>query len=102
MSMKQFLFSGFGGQGILFSGKFIAYKGLMDGKNVSWLPSYGPEMRGGTASCGVIVGDEAVGSPIGVPSICSVSFLRSGRIDFIWDSCGCRRLLRWVFQCVCP
>ena len=64
MSMKQFLFSGFGGQGILFSGKFIAYKGLMDGKNVSWLPSYGPEMRGGTASCGVIVGDEAVGSPI--------------------------------------
>ena len=64
MSTKQFLFSGFGGQGILFSGKFIAYKGLMDGKNVSWLPSYGPEMRGGTASCGVIVGDESVGSPI--------------------------------------
>ena len=64
MSTKQFLFSGFGGQGILFAGKFVAYKGLMDGKNVSWLPSYGPEMRGGTASCGVIVGDEAVGSPI--------------------------------------
>ncbi len=64
MSTKQFLFSGFGGQGILFAGKFIAYKGLMDGKNVSWLPSYGPEMRGGTASCGVIVGDETVGSPI--------------------------------------
>ena len=61
---RQFLFSGFGGQGILFAGKFVAYKGLMDGKNVSWLPSYGPEMRGGTASCGVIVGDEAVGSPI--------------------------------------
>ncbi len=64
MSTKQFLFSGFGGQGLLFAGKFIAYKGLMDGKNVSWLPSYGPEMRGGTASCGVIVGDESVGSPI--------------------------------------
>ena len=64
MSTKQFLFSGFGGQGILFAGKFIAYKGLMDGKNVSWLPSYGPEMRGGTASCGVIIGDESVGSPI--------------------------------------
>ena len=64
MSTKQFLFSGFGGQGILFAGMFVAYKGLMDGKNVSWLPSYGPEMRGGTASCGVIVGDEAVGSPI--------------------------------------
>ena len=64
MSTKQFLFSGFGGQGILFAGKFIAYKGLMDGKQVSWLPSYGPEMRGGTASCGVIVSDDAVGSPI--------------------------------------
>ncbi len=64
MSSKQFLFSGFGGQGILFAGKFLAYKGLIDDKQVSWLPSYGPEMRGGTASCGVIVGDEPVGSPI--------------------------------------
>ena len=64
MATKQFLFSGFGGQGILFSGKFIAYKGLMDGKQVSWLPSYGTEMRGGTASCSVIVSDEPVGSPI--------------------------------------
>ena len=64
MKTTQFLFSGFGGQGILFAGKFIAYKGLMDGKNVSWLPSYGPEMRGGTASCSVIVSDINVGSPI--------------------------------------
>ena len=64
MSTTQFLFSGFGGQGILFAGKFMAYKGLTDGKQVSWLPSYGPEMRGGTASCGVIVSDEPVGSPI--------------------------------------
>ena len=64
MSTRQYLFSGFGGQGILFSGKFIAYKGLIEGKNVSWLPSYGPEMRGGTASCSVIVSDTPVGSPI--------------------------------------
>ena len=64
MSQTQYLFSGFGGQGILFAGKFLAYKGLMDDKQVSWLPSYGPEMRGGTASCGVIVSDEPVGSPI--------------------------------------
>lgn len=64
MSQKQILFSGFGGQGILFAGKFLAYKGLTDGKQVSWLPSYGPEMRGGTASCGVILSDEPVGSPI--------------------------------------
>ena len=64
MSTVQFLFSGFGGQGILFAGKFIAYKGLIEEKQVSWLPSYGPEMRGGTASCSVIIGDEPVGSPI--------------------------------------
>ena len=64
MSTRNFLFSGFGGQGILFAGKFLAYKGLTEDKNVSWLPSYGPEMRGGTASCSVIVSDEAVGSPI--------------------------------------
>lgn len=64
MSTINYLFSGFGGQGILFAGKFMAYKGLTENKNVSWLPSYGPEMRGGTASCSVIVSDENVGSPI--------------------------------------
>lgn len=64
MSNKSVLFSGFGGQGILFAGKLLAYKGLMDDKNVSWLPSYGPEMRGGTASCSVILSDRPVGSPI--------------------------------------
>lgn len=61
---SQFLFSGFGGQGILFAGKFMSYKGMTDGKNVSWLPSYGPEMRGGTASCSVVVRDKPIGSPI--------------------------------------
>jgi len=64
MSTKQILLSGFGGQGILLAGKMLAYKGLIEDKQVSWLPSYGPEMRGGTASCSVIVSDEAVGSPI--------------------------------------
>ena len=64
MSTTKYLFAGFGGQGILFSGKFLAYKGLTEGSNVSWLPSYGPEMRGGTASCGVIISDNPVGSPI--------------------------------------
>lgn len=63
MSATQYLFAGFGGQGILFSGKFLAYKGLMAGKNVSWLPSYGPEMRGGTASCSIVISDEEIGSP---------------------------------------
>ena len=61
---QQYLFAGFGGQGILFAGKFLAYKGLMDEQQVSWLPSYGPEMRGGTASCSVILSDTPVGSPI--------------------------------------
>ncbi len=61
---RQILLSGFGGQGILFTGKFLAYQGLLADKNVSWLPSYGPEMRGGTASCSVIVSNQEVGSPI--------------------------------------
>jgi len=58
------IFAGFGGQGILFSGKVIAYAGMIENKNVSHLPSYGPEMRGGTANCSVIVSDEPVASPI--------------------------------------
>ena len=60
----QILIAGFGGQGVLFAGKFIAYKGLVEDKEVSWLPSYGPEMRGGTANCSIILSDEPVGSPI--------------------------------------
>ena len=61
---SQIIFAGFGGQGILFSGKFLAYNGLIAGKYLSWLPSYGPEMRGGTANCSVILSDTPVGSPI--------------------------------------
>ena len=56
--------AGFGGQGVLFAGKLLAYKGLMEDRQVSWLPSYGPEMRGGTANCSVILSDTPVGSPI--------------------------------------
>lgn len=56
--------AGFGGQGVLFLGKLIAYCGLISGKEVSWLPSYGPEMRGGTANCNVCVSDDPIGSPI--------------------------------------
>ena len=61
---NQILIAGFGGQGVLFAGKFLAYKGLLEEKQISWLPSYGPEMRGGTANCSVIISDEPVGSPI--------------------------------------
>ena len=60
----QILIAGFGGQGILFAGKCLAYEGLFEDKQVSWLPSYGPEMRGGTASCSVVLSDDPVGSPI--------------------------------------
>ena len=64
MKTTQILIAGFGGQGVLFAGKFLAYKGLMEDKQLSWLPSYGPEMRGGTANCSVILSDMPVGSPI--------------------------------------
>ncbi len=62
--MTETILAGFGGQGILFAGKMLAYFGLMDNKEVSWLPSYGPEMRGGTANCSVCISDQPVGSPL--------------------------------------
>jgi len=72
------LISGFGGQGILFSGKVISYAGLVDGKEVSWLPSYGPEMRGGTANCSVVLSSEPIGSPLVVtPDVLMVMNLPS-------------------------
>ena len=61
---KEILIAGFGGQGILFSGKALAHCGLHKDLEVSWLPSYGPEMRGGTASCSVVISDIQIGSPI--------------------------------------
>ncbi|MBQ7837061.1 MAG: 2-oxoacid:acceptor oxidoreductase family protein [Clostridia bacterium] len=60
----EILLAGFGGQGILFSGKFLAYDGLLEDREVSWLPSYGPEMRGGTCNCSIILSDTKIGSPI--------------------------------------
>ena len=61
---KRYIFAGFGGQGMLLIGKFVAMACMLEGKHVSWLPSYGPEMRGGTANCSVIVSDEPIGSPM--------------------------------------
>ncbi len=58
------IFAGFGGQGLLFAGKLIAYGGMIEGKEVSWIPSYGPEMRGGTANCSVRISDMPVSSPV--------------------------------------
>ncbi len=61
---SNIILAGFGGQGILFAGKLLAYAGLMDEKEVSWLPSYGPEMRGGTANCSVVISDVEISSPL--------------------------------------
>lgn len=61
---EQCIFAGFGGQGMLLIGKFLAEAGMESGKHVSWLPSYGPEMRGGTANCSVVVSDLPVASPL--------------------------------------
>lgn len=60
----EIIISGFGGQGALFAGQLIAYAALAEGRHVTWIPSYGPEMRGGTANCTVIVSDDEIGSPL--------------------------------------
>ena len=60
----ELLFAGFGGQGVMFTGRLAAYTGLVQDKNVSWMPSYGPEMRGGTSNCHIIISDDDVCSPI--------------------------------------
>jgi 2-oxoglutarate ferredoxin oxidoreductase subunit gamma len=60
----EVIMSGFGGQGLMMIGKLLAHAGLEEGKSVTWLPSYGPEMRGGTANCTVVVGDKPIGSPL--------------------------------------
>ncbi len=73
MSTTEILIAGFGGQGVLFTGKFLAYKGMLEGKQISWLPSYGPEMRGGTANCSVILSDIPIGSPIVTAPDCLIA-----------------------------
>ena len=60
---RQLIIAGFGGQGVLLIGQLLAYSGMLDGKEVSWMPSYGPEMRGGSANCAVVISDRPVGSP---------------------------------------
>ena len=64
MAQYDVIIAGFGGQGVLLVGKMLAYAGMREGKEVSWIPSYGPEMRGGTCNCTVIVSDRPVGSPV--------------------------------------
>ena len=60
---QQIIVAGFGGQGVLLMGQLLAYAGMLEGQEVSWMPSYGPEMRGGSANCAVVISDRPVGSP---------------------------------------
>jgi 2-oxoglutarate ferredoxin oxidoreductase subunit gamma len=60
----EIIIAGFGGQGVLFAGQLLAYAAMDEGKEVTWIPSYGPEMRGGTANCTVVIADEEIGSPL--------------------------------------
>jgi 2-oxoglutarate ferredoxin oxidoreductase subunit gamma len=62
--LHEVIMAGFGGQGMMLAGQLLAYAGMLEGKHVSWYPSYGPEMRGGTANCTVVVADEPVASPV--------------------------------------
>jgi 2-oxoglutarate ferredoxin oxidoreductase subunit gamma len=73
MEEQRIIAAGFGGQGILMIGKLLAYAGMMEGKNVTWLPSYGPEMRGGTANCNVIISDDVIGAPIVSEATCVIA-----------------------------
>ncbi|MFC1960226.1 2-oxoacid:acceptor oxidoreductase family protein [Chloroflexota bacterium] len=70
---EEVVFAGFGGQGVLFAGQLLAYAAMAEQKHVTWIPSYGPEMRGGTANCTVVVSDDMIGSPlVSRPSIAVV------------------------------
>jgi len=62
--LERIIISGFGGQGVMLMGRLLAYAGMLEGKKVAWMPSYGPEMRGGTANCTVLISSNEIGSPI--------------------------------------
>ncbi|MGI6130685.1 MAG: 2-oxoacid:acceptor oxidoreductase family protein [Bacillota bacterium] len=62
--VEELIIAGFGGQGVMLMGQLLSYAGMREAKNVSWMPSYGPEMRGGTANCSVVISTDSIGSPI--------------------------------------
>ena len=73
---ERVIVAGFGGQGVLLMGQILAKASIIDGKNTAWIPSYGPEMRGGTANCSVIVSDEEIFSPIVTKATCVIAMNR--------------------------
>jgi len=85
--LLNLLIAGFGGQGVLFMGKVAAYTAMVDEKFVSWLPSYGPEMRGGTANCSVCIDDKEIGCPIVLEPETLVVLNRPSFDKFIGDVC---------------
>lgn len=80
---KQFLIAGFGGQGVLLIGQLIAKTAMLSGKEVSWMPSYGPEMRGGEANCAVVVSDTAIGSPVVTAPPCLIAMNSPSLVKFM-------------------
>lgn len=80
---EKIIIAGFGGQGVLSLGQFIAYAAIADGKEVTWLPSYGPEMRGGTSNCSVVVSDKQVASPIVARPDCLIAMNKPSLYKFV-------------------
>lgn len=78
---EKVIMAGFGGQGIMAIGKILAYAGMLEHKEVSWVPSYGPEMRGGTANCSTIVSDKPIGSPIITDDATSAIIMNQPSLD---------------------
>jgi 2-oxoglutarate ferredoxin oxidoreductase subunit gamma len=78
--LDEIIIAGFGGQGVLLMGRLIAYAGMLEGKKVAWMPSYGPEMRGGTANCTVIVSSDEVASPV-VPNPMTLIAMNKPSLD---------------------
>lgn len=70
---ERIIVAGFGGQGVMMIGKLLAHSGMMENRNVSWLPSYGPEMRGGTANCNVIISENIIGAPVVTKASCVIA-----------------------------
>lgn len=83
MKTNRICCAGFGGQGVMSMGKLLAYAGMLEGKEVSWAPSYGPEMRGGTANCAVVISEEPVGSPVVDSDATSVVIMNEPSMKFI-------------------
>jgi len=81
MATEKVIMSGFGGQGIMSAGQLLAYAGMLKGKEVSWLPSYGPEMRGGAANCAVMISDSPIGSPIIIDDATSAIIMNLPSLD---------------------